>query len=186
MKSQATLFGHAIHPILVVFPLGLFTASVAFDIGWLLSDRPNFPVAAAFTIAAGGVGAVAAAIFGLVDWASVPGGTRARRLGLWHGLGNAVVLVIFAASFLIRYGQPGWEPTGWAYALSFTGVALGGIAGWMGGELVERLGIGVHEGAHPDAPSSLSRAPTASMDVREPQPEPESRPRPPGPAESRR
>jgi hypothetical protein len=29
------------------------------------------------------------------------------------------------------------------------------VSGWLGGELVERMGIGVHEGAHPDAPSSL-------------------------------
>lgn len=171
MKAQARLFGHAIHPMLVVFPLGLFTASVAFDVGWLLTDRASFPVASAFAIAAGAVGAAAAAVFGLVDWAAVPRGTRARRVGLWHGLGNAVVLVLFVASFLIRNAQPGWQPTGWAYALSFTGVTLGGVAGWMGGELVERLGIGVEEDAHPDAPGSLSRGPTAPVDVRERQQE---------------
>jgi len=35
------------------------------------------------------------------------------------------------------------------------------VGGWFGGELVERLGIGVHEGANPDAPSSLSTSSAA-------------------------
>jgi len=30
------------------------------------------------------------------------------------------------------------------------------VTGWLGGELVDRLGIGVYEGANINAPSSLS------------------------------
>lgn len=30
------------------------------------------------------------------------------------------------------------------------------FTGWLGGELVDRLGVGVHEGANVNAPSSLS------------------------------
>lgn len=30
------------------------------------------------------------------------------------------------------------------------------VTGWLGGELVNRLGVGVDTGAHLDAPSSLS------------------------------
>jgi hypothetical protein len=33
---------------------------------------------------------------------------------------------------------------------------IGGVAAWSGGELVDRLGIGVDEDAHADAPSSLA------------------------------
>jgi hypothetical protein len=33
--------------------------------------------------------------------------------------------------------------------------------GWLGGELVDRLGVGVDRGAHLDAPSSLSGRPAA-------------------------
>jgi uncharacterized membrane protein len=32
MESRTKLFGHAIHPTLIVFPLGLFTAAVIFDL----------------------------------------------------------------------------------------------------------------------------------------------------------
>jgi hypothetical protein len=43
--------------------------------------------------------------------------------------------------------------------LSFAGVLLALGTGWLGGELVARLGVGVDDGAHLDAPSSLSQRP---------------------------
>ncbi len=36
------------------------------------------------------------------------------------------------------------------------GGALALVGGWFGGELVERLGVGVHRGAHLNAPNSLT------------------------------
>jgi uncharacterized membrane protein len=81
---------------------------------------------------------------------------------LWHGGGNLVVVVLFAASWLLRAGGDGWEPTGSALVLSFVAVALATVTAWLGGELVERLGVGVDDGANLDAPSSLSRRPAAT------------------------
>jgi uncharacterized membrane protein len=66
-----------------------------------------------------------------------------------------VVVVLFAVSWLVRVNN-GWEPTAWALVCSFAAVVLAVGTAWMGGELVERLGIGVDEGAGVDAPSSLS------------------------------
>jgi len=43
--------------------------------------------------------------------------------------------------------------------LSLLGVLLALVTGWLGGELVERLGVGVDSGAHVDSPSSLSQRP---------------------------
>jgi hypothetical protein len=43
-----------------------------------------------------------------------------------------------------------------AIALSFIAVLLALVTGWLGGELVDRLGVGVDEGAHLDSPNSLS------------------------------
>jgi hypothetical protein len=40
---------------------------------------------------------------------------------------------------------------------------LGAVAGWLGGELVDRLGVGVDDGAHLDAPSSLSGRPAREI-----------------------
>ena len=45
--------------------------------------------------------------------------------------------------------------------LSLLGVGLAGLTGWLGGELVDRLGVGVDEGAHLDSPSALSGRPAS-------------------------
>ncbi|AVT38434.1 DUF2231 domain-containing protein [Plantactinospora sp. BB1] len=156
MESRAKAMGHAVHPMLIVFPLGLLCTAVVFDILHLFTDGDGFAVAAAYTIAAGIVGALVAAVFGLIDWLAIPAGTRAKRVGALHGLGNAVVVVLFAVSWLLRAGADGWDPTVPALIFSFAGVALSGVAGWLGAELVERLGVGVDDGAGLDAPSSLS------------------------------
>ena len=158
MDSRAKAAGHAIHPILIVYPLGLLSTAVVFDILYLITDRSGFGVAAAYAIAAGVIGGVVAAVFGLVDYLAVPTGTRARRVGALHGIANAVVLVLFAISWLVRNGNDNWDPSWLAIILGFVGLAVSGVAGWLGGELVERLGLSVHEGANLDAPSSLRGA----------------------------
>lgn len=156
MESRAKAFGHAVHPMLIVFPLGLLATAVIFDVLYLFTDRAGFTVASAYTIAAGVIGGLVAAVFGLADWLAIPAGTRAKRIGLLHGAGNVVVVVLFAVSWLVRAGAEEWEPNALALVLGFVAVALAGVTGWMGGELVERLGVGVDDGAHVDAPNSLS------------------------------
>ena len=162
MESRAKAAGHSIHPVLIVYPLGLLTTAVVFDILGLITDRPGFAVAAAYTMAAGLIGGVVAGVFGLVDWLAVPKGTRARRVGALHGLTNVVMLLLFTVSWFVRNGHDDWEPGWLAVVLGLVGVLLSGIAGWLGGEMVERLAIGVHEGAHPNAPSSLSGWPASA------------------------
>jgi len=162
MESRTKAFGHAIHPMLIVFPLGLLATAVIFDIVYLITGRAGFTVASAYAIGAGVVGGLAAAVFGLVDWLAIPAGSRAKRVGVLHGLGNVVVVVLFAASWLLRVGAGGWHPGVAALVCSFAGIAIAGFTGWLGGELVERLGVGVDEGAGVDAPSSLGGRVTAA------------------------
>lgn len=52
----------------------------------------------------------------------------------------------------------GQIPTTGALVLSFISVALAFVGGWLGGELVDRLGVGVDEGANLNAPNSLLRS----------------------------
>jgi uncharacterized membrane protein len=66
-----------------------------------------------------------------------------------------IVVGLFAVSWLLRAAGDGWEPGVLALVCGFVGVALAGVTGWLGGELVERLGVGVDDGAGIDAPSSL-------------------------------
>lgn len=142
--------------MLIVFPVGLLTTAVVFDVLYLITDRPGFNVAAAYAIAAGVIGGALAAPFGWIDWFQIPSGSRAKRIGLWHGFANAAALVLFVVSWWLRYDAGSWTPTAWALVCSFVGVAVAGPAAWLGGELVDRLAIGIDEGANPDAPSSLT------------------------------
>lgn len=82
--------------------MGLLVTAVAFDVLYLITDRPGFTTAAAYAIAGGIIGGLAAALFGWIDWFAIPAGTRAKRVGLLHGGGNAVVLVLFAESARLR------------------------------------------------------------------------------------
>ncbi len=75
-----------------------------------------------------------------------------------HGLGNLVFLVLFTVSWFLRRDQP-TAPEAVALALSFAGVAVAAVSGWLGGELVDRHAVGIDEGAHPDSPHSLSGRP---------------------------
>lgn len=156
MQSRARLAGHAIHPMLIVFPLGLLTTAVVFDVIYLATNRQGFALAAAYAIAAGLIGAALAAVFGWIDWAKIPAGTRAKRVGLAHGAGNVAANLLFAASWLVRAAGTDWEPNALALVCSFVGVVVAGGAGWLGGELVERLGVGVDDEANLNAPSSLT------------------------------
>jgi uncharacterized membrane protein len=72
-----------------------------------------------------------------------------------HGLGNVVALLLFAGSWWLRNDLPE-RPETMASVLSFLGAGMAAVGGWLGGELVERLGVGVYDGANVNAPSSLS------------------------------
>jgi uncharacterized membrane protein len=164
MESRFKVLGHGAHPILIVFPLGLLATSVIFDAVRLVTGNGQFSVVAYWMILAGVVGGVVAAVPGFVDWFAIPSGVRAKRVGLLHGVGNVIVLVLFGMSWWMRRDQTGYDPETIALMLSVIGVLLALMTGWLGGELVERLGVAVHDGAHLDAPNSLSGRPASGRD----------------------
>ena len=157
MESRAKIFGHAIHPILIVYPLGLLSAAVIFDVIYLVTGNPTWTTVSFWMIAAGIVGGLLAAVFGLIDYLNIPAQTRASRIGLLHGLTNLGVMILFIASWLLRRYSPD-VPSNAAFALSFIGVAAALLGGWLGGELVERLGVSVTPGANLNAPNSLTHS----------------------------
>jgi uncharacterized membrane protein len=154
MESRAKLLGHPIHQMLVVFPLGLLAMAVIFDLLAIGVGNGYWSEIAYWMIAAGIVTGLLAAPFGFIDWLSIPAGTRAKRIGAVHGLGNVVVVLLFAGSWVMRGDVPR-APGASALALSFVAGGMALVTGWLGGELVDRLSVGVDEGAHVDAPSSL-------------------------------
>lgn len=156
MESRAKFLGHPVHQILIVFPLGLLATAVIFDVVYLSGGAAIMATVAYWMIAAGIVGGLAAAPFGWIDWFAIPRNTRAKSVGFWHGVGNLIVLLLFVTSWLMWSDLPE-QPGPAALLLSFGGAGLALGTGWLGGELVDRLGVGVDDGAHLDAPSSLSK-----------------------------
>ena len=156
MESRAKLFGHPVHPMLIVFPLGLLATAVIFDLLYLVFGNRLLPTASYYMIAAGILGGLLAAIFGFIDWLALPNGSRAKNIGLWHGLGNVLIVGLFAISWSLRGNNVDFLPDSVALTLSFAGTVLALITGWIGGELVYRLGVGVDPGANVNAPNSIT------------------------------
>jgi uncharacterized membrane protein len=154
MESRIRLFGHPVHQALAAFPVGLLAGAVLFDVLGLVGVWPRGTELAYGLLGAGLVAAIVVAPFGLIDLVAIPDGTRAARIGRWHGVGNTVVVVLFALSWLLRRQNDG-APTPFAVFLSLAAFGLVGLTAWLGGELVTRLAVGVSDGAHLDARSSL-------------------------------
>jgi uncharacterized membrane protein len=170
MESRAKLLGHAIHPMLIVFPLGLLSTALIFDILYYPTDNDALGTAAFFMIAAGIIGGLAAAAFGLWDWLQIPEGTRAKQIGLVHGGGNVAVVLLFLISWLLRLRTENHAANPFGFVLEIIAVGTALVAAWLGGELVQQLGVGVNPGANLDAPSSLTGASTESGVAQPPRP----------------
>jgi uncharacterized membrane protein len=162
MESKAKFLGHPIHPMLIVFPLGLFVMSVVFDIVYLVTGNPLFPAISYYDMIAGIIGGLVAAIFGFRDWLAIQSDTRAKRLATIHGIGNVLIVVLFTISWFMRQNSPGLVPSTLAFLFTVVGVLMAVGTGWLGGELVDRLGVGVYPGANMNASSSISSQPISA------------------------
>jgi uncharacterized membrane protein len=126
-----------LHRMLIVFPLGLLGTSFLFDLAWLVLGRSDLAVDAYWITVAGVVGAAIASVFGALTWKNIPPGTRARRIGALHGVGNVVVSALFVAGAVLRSGDPA-HPRPAALVLSAVGVLLIVVTAWLGGQLAGR------------------------------------------------
>jgi uncharacterized membrane protein len=139
--------GHPFHPLLVTLPIGAFTSSLIFDI--LTHTRahglPYLVDGAYWLINIGLFAAAAAAVFGLLDFLTIPRGTRAFATALKHVVLNAVMVVLFAIDFAWRAGDHlDHDKTPWGQlALSAVSVAFLVAAAWFGGKLTYHHGMRV-------------------------------------------
>jgi uncharacterized membrane protein len=157
METRIKLLGHPVHPMLIVYPLGLLSAAVVFDVLYVITGNADLATFSFWALAAGLVGGLAAAIFGLIDWLAIPKGTRARRIGAFHGGGNVVVVALFALSFGARLNSAQYLPNTIPLIFGVVGAAIALVTAWLGGELVYRLRVAVDDEANLDAPSSLGK-----------------------------
>lgn len=163
MESRAKLLGHPVHPSLVVIPLGLFISAVILDAIYFFTGTLPLGTVAFWNIGIGILGGLVAAVFGLIDWLAIPRGTRAKRIGLMHAGVNVTMLVAFATVWLDRYVTIDHAPSSVNLIIEGGAFALLLVAGWLGGELVDRLGVGVDDNAHLNAPNSLTGTPAGAQ-----------------------
>ncbi len=146
MASPASIGGHPIHPMIIPFPIALWVFSLVADLIYLWRGNPVWRDSIAFyTLLGGIIGAVLAAVFGLIDWLSLKD-PKVVRIANWHARLNVIALLIFAASFYLRTTNGAALVSG-SYtipvALSGLGVILISISGYLGGELVFKHGVAV-------------------------------------------
>jgi uncharacterized membrane protein len=145
MASKASIAGHPIHPMLIPFPLALWTTSFAVDVVFYFLRSPTLVTISKFLIAAGCLGALAAAVPGIIDWLSIKD-ARVKRIANWHARLNIIALIIFALSLYLRM-KVGAHWVNYSlkipFLLSLVGVVLISISGWLGGALSFEHGVGV-------------------------------------------
>lgn len=148
MNTPASVARHPIHPMLVVLPIGLWIFSLACDLiyrlGW---GGDTWDVIALYTIGGGIVGALLAAVPGFIDLFSIPPG-KTKKIAITHMALNLAAVVVYAVNFGVRLNSlPGATLP---LVLSLAGVAVIGVSGWLGGEMVYVQGVGVdREAARP-------------------------------------
>jgi uncharacterized membrane protein len=140
-------YGHPFHPILVTLPIGAWICALIFDIATRVNSdgSPALVDAAYWLIGIGVLGALVAAVFGLMDLLTIPRGTRAFATGLLHLGLNLVVVAVFVVNFLWRagdYDELSKVKAG-QLALSAIGVAILAVSGWLGGKLAYHFGVRV-------------------------------------------
>jgi uncharacterized membrane protein len=101
------------------------------------------------------VSGLVAAVFGLIDLTNIPGHTRARRIGMFHAVGNVIMILMFGISWFLRATNP-YNPPLLAMMASYFAAILSVFTAWAGGELVERMGVSVYDNANVNAPTSWS------------------------------
>lgn len=137
-------YGHPFHAILVTIPIGTWTAALVFDIVGFFVDEPEaFTRGSQWLIGIGLVGALLAAIVGLLDLTTIATETHARRIALLHLTFNTTAIILFAVSFIIRSGGERDEVSVVGFVLGVLGYLLVGVSGFLGGELVYRHGVRV-------------------------------------------
>src|SRR2546421_11022920 len=105
MQTPASIARHPIHPMLVPIPIGLWIFSFVCDLVHAGgSSNPAWSTVALYTMGGGIVGALLAAVPGLIDLLSLPPGPR--KTGITHLAINLTVVVLYVINFWLRVNSP--------------------------------------------------------------------------------
>ena len=139
MSTRVTIAGHPVHAMLVTIPIGLWVFSLISDFVYVANGDVRWAVTAYFTLGGGIVGALIAAVPGLLDLLGLRD-ARAARVGTYHLVLNLAIVAAQAANFWLRM-QDGGDAAVLPRAISIVAVVALVISGWLGGHLVHVLGV---------------------------------------------
>lgn len=155
MRSYARIGNHPIHPMIVPIAVGSFFLSFLGDLLYVCR-RPaddGFWFQFSYVCMAVGIAfALAAAVFGTIDYLGVKMSSRAFRIATWHALLNLCVMGLYTGSFFLRRTEAASGNSRlWAAALCLSTLAflMLGAAGWLGGALTHEHRVGVLEVGEP-------------------------------------
>jgi len=163
VRSTAAIFGHPIHPMLVVFPIGFLVGALATDLAFWGTSDSFWARSSEWLLGAGIIMGALAAVAGLIEFATI---SRVRSLvaGWVHFLGNATAILLAVWNLLHRMGgDPGAMVVPFGIILSAVVVGIFLVTGWLGGELVFRYRIGMIDDES-EALRSPAGAPTTGID----------------------
>jgi len=142
ITSSMAIFGHPIHPIIVIFPIGFLSLVAGTDLGYWITRGEFWAWASVWLLGLGLLSGIAAAITGMFDFVRIPR-ARNRRAGWAHMSLNVAVLVLTIGNFFLRVvnGESTIVPAG--LVLSWIVATLLLVSGWYGGELMFRHKVGI-------------------------------------------
>src|SRR3954468_9191117 len=101
MQTPASIARHPIHPMLVPIPIGLWIFSFVCDLFHASgASAEAWTTVALYTMAGGIIGALLAALPGLVDLLSLPEGPRSTAIK--HMALNLTIVALYIINFAMR------------------------------------------------------------------------------------
>jgi uncharacterized membrane protein len=146
IPSKVALMQHPLHPMVVVFPIAFLMAAPVTDaLFWWLAD--DFWARVSFWLLVAGLGmGVLAALLGTADFLLMRE-VRRHVAGWSHFIVAIMGLSLAATNVQLRWADPVAAALPWGLLVSALTAMVIGVAGWLGGTLTFRHGIGtyVHE-----------------------------------------
>jgi len=143
MKTPASVRGHPIHPMLIVIPLGLWIFSFVADVlAWLGWNPEGWWLVARYTMGGGIIGALLAAVPGLIDYAVIDD-PQTKRIATFHMALNLSAVALYTVNVMLRVRLG--DGRAFPAVLSLLTLGVLTASSWLGGELVYRHYVSVSE-----------------------------------------
>jgi uncharacterized membrane protein len=140
------MFGRPFHPIVVHFPIALYLLGVLFTLGYLWRRAPDYERFAYWSFVLAWISVAVAALAGLVDQGSLAPNDPRRASINKHITAGVALLVIngLVVYYRFRWADVLSSSRRWQYlGLMMAGVVALVVTGWLGGELVYSLKVGI-------------------------------------------